>query len=69
MLPCLPRRRLALVLTLVPMAACGILASPRPDPTRFFTLSTPAPESGRTSSLTIGMGRTSGQAISTGHRW
>ena len=56
MLPRLPRRRLALVLTLVPLAACGILGSPRPDPTRFFTLSSPAPESGRMSSLTIGMG-------------
>jgi uncharacterized protein len=56
MLPRLPHLRLALVLALAPLAACGILGSPRPDITRFFTLSTPAPESGRPSSLTIGMG-------------
>jgi len=54
--PRLPRRRLGLVLALAPLAACGILGSPRPDPTHFFTLSTPAPESGRMSSLTIGLG-------------
>lgn len=54
--PRLPRHHLRLILALAPLAACGLLGTPRPDPTRFFTLSTPAPESGRTSSLTIGMG-------------
>jgi uncharacterized lipoprotein YmbA len=53
--PRLPRR-LGLVLALAPLAACGILATARPDPTHFFTLSTPAPESGRMNSLAIGMG-------------
>jgi uncharacterized protein len=56
MQPRLPRRRLALGLALATLSACGLLGAPRPDPSRFFTLSTPAPESGRMSSLTIGMG-------------
>jgi uncharacterized protein len=56
MQPRLPRRRLALGLALATLSACGFLGPPRPDPSRFFTLSTPAPESGRMSPLTIGMG-------------
>jgi hypothetical protein len=56
MLPRLAHSHLGLVLALATLAACGILTSPRPDITRFYTLSIPAPESGRKGSLVIGMG-------------
>jgi len=52
------RRTLPLGLALAAITACGgLLAKPRPDNTRFYTLATPAPEGGRgDSSLAVGLG-------------
>jgi uncharacterized lipoprotein YmbA len=53
----LPRGTLPVVVALAAIAGCGLLASPRPDNTRFYTLATPAPEGGRdSSSLAVGLG-------------
>ncbi len=54
----LPRRALPAVVAFAAIAGCGLLASPKPDKTRFYTLATPAPEGGRggSSSLAVGLG-------------
>jgi uncharacterized lipoprotein YmbA len=51
------RRTLATWLALAALAGCGLLGSPKPDTTRFYTLATPTPEGGRgNGSLAIGLG-------------